>query len=101
VGEVAGARGATVRIHRIEEGVNGEEKQDEIGVANLVASVRALSQQIGKMESDLNQKFRSHADQIRSLHSEKAKKKTEIGNVVCFYCQRRGHYATNCPEKQT
>jgi hypothetical protein len=39
------SQGATVRIHRIEEGVSGEEMQDENGVANLVASVRALSQQ--------------------------------------------------------
>ena len=95
------SQGATVRIHRIEEGVSGEEMQDENGVANLVASVRALSQQISKIESDLNKKFRSQADQIRSFHSVKAKKKTERGDVVCFYCQRRGHYATDCPEKQT
>jgi hypothetical protein len=95
------SQGATVRIHRIEEGVSGEEMQDENGVDNLVASVRALSQQISKIESDLNKKFRSQADQTRSFHSVKAKKKTERGIVVCFYCQKRGHYATDCPEKQT
>jgi hypothetical protein len=95
------SQGATVRIHRSEEGVRGEEMQDENGVANLVASARALSQQISKIESDLNKNFRSQADQICSFHSEKANKKTERGDVVCFYCQRRGHYATDCPEKQT
>jgi hypothetical protein len=95
------SQGATVRIHRNEEGVRGEEIQDENGVANFVASVRALSQQISKIESDLNKKFRSQANQIRSFQSKKANKKTERGDVVCFYCQRRGHYATDCPEKQT
>jgi hypothetical protein len=38
------SHGATVRIHRIEVGMSGERRQDEDGVANLVASVRALSQ---------------------------------------------------------
>jgi hypothetical protein len=89
----------TVSVHRIGEDADEGQDQDRDLEASLTASVRALSQQVSTMESSMNQKFKSQADQIRAFHSIKAKKADKEATVKCFYCHGMGHIATDCPKK--
>jgi hypothetical protein len=90
---------AAPRVHRINNDANDEHEQEEDPVVNLTASVRALSEQVSIMARDMNQKFKSQADQARAFHSTKGKKTDKEATAECFYCQEKGHYATDCPKK--
>jgi hypothetical protein len=87
----------TVRVRRIGEDSDDGQDQDRDLEANLTASVRALSQQVSTMESNMNQKFKSQAEQIRTFHSIKAKKGDKEAIVKCFYCHEMGRYRDRLP----